>query len=253
MIEDNVERQVTFVAAHLAAHEGHFDRRNADFQSLVQNVVFPDESGIFKPHVPLFFLGDLNYRLSVLHPSRSDTNLHTISPEEQAESDLSLITALKGQIMDFLETGKFTNLVPHDQLPLSPLALHLHESPITFQPTYKYESYAPPTYAPTRIPSWTDRILYSPETILTDDYTSTTSKTFSDHQAVSMGAVLQEGDFSEEDGDMPWGINTGWRGRQAFGESLGYLFGAIEVMGETKVGVLMGAMTVAAVTYYMYR
>jgi hypothetical protein len=239
----------------LAAHEGHFHRRNADFQSLVQNLVFPDERGIFKPHTPLFFLGDLNYRLSVLHPSRSDTNLlngNSISPEEKAEADLPLIAALKEQIMDFLETGKFTGLVHHDQLPLSLVALHLHESPITFRPTYKYVSHDPPTYAETRTPSWTDRILYSPETILMDDYTSVTGETFSDHQAVSIEAFLQERDFVGEDGRMPWELNPRWRSRQEFAEKLGYVFGTIEVMGETRVGILMAVIALGMITFYLY-
>jgi len=244
---------VTFVAAHLAAHEGHFNRRNADFQSLVQNLVFPDETGIFKPHTPLFFLGDLNYRLSVLHPSRSDPNLHTnITPEDQARSDLSLIAALKEHVIDFLETGKFTHLVPHDQLPLSSLALHLYESPITFRPTYKYVSHDPPVYAQTRTPSWTDRILYAPETILTENYTGVTADGFSDHQAVSMEAFLQDGDFHTEEGEMPWEINPGWRQRQEFAEKLGYVFGAIEVMGETRLGVLMAVVALGLVIYYTY-
>src|SRR5437773_1944088 len=102
MVDDGRENEVTFVAAHLAAHEGSFYRRNADFQSLVQNVVFQDQTGIFKPHTPLFFLGDLNYRLSVLHPSRSGSKL-IISPEEQSQEDLSLIATLRENIFDFFE------------------------------------------------------------------------------------------------------------------------------------------------------
>ena len=242
---------MTFVAAHLAAHEGHFYRRNADFQSLVQNLVFQDQTGIFKPHTPLFFLGDLNYRLSVLHPSRSESKL-AITPDEKFQEDLSLIAALKENILDFLETGKFSHLVPHDQLPLSPLALHLHETPITFSPTYKYVSHDPPTYASTRTPSWTDRILYSPETILTKDYRSTTCVTFSDHQAVSLTAILRNEDFECEEGMMPWEINPNWRERREFGEKLAYAVGAFELIGETQVGVIIVAVILSGMTLYFY-
>lgn len=242
---------MTFVAAHLAAHEGHFYRRNADFQSLVQNLIFPDQSGIFKRNTPLFFLGDLNYRLSVLHPSRSGSKLQ-ISPNETTQDDLSLIEMLKEAILVFLETGKFSHLVPHDQLPLSPLAFYLNEAPITFSPTYKYISHDPPTYAPTRTPSWTDRILYSPETVTTKDYTAITCETFSDHQAVALTAVLQEVDFEKEDGYMPWKMNPNWKTRREFGEGLAYLVGASEFMGETKIGIGLVIVGVLGMVLYSY-
>ena len=231
MVDDGRENEVTFVAAHLAAHEGSFYRRNADFQSLVQNVVFQDQTGIFKPHTPLFFLGDLNYRLSVLHPSRSGS---------------------KENIFDFFETGRFSHLVPHDQLPLSPLALHLHETPITFSPTYKYISHNPPTYTTTRTPSWTDRILYSPETILTKDYRSSTSSTFSDHQAVSLTAFLRNEDFEYEEGSMPWEINPRWRERREIGEKLAYAVGAFALLRETKRRMIIVVIFLTAITLYLY-
>jgi endonuclease/exonuclease/phosphatase family metal-dependent hydrolase len=251
--ENGREREVTFVAAHLAAHEYHFYRRNADFQCLVQNLVFPDQTGIFKPNTPLFFLGDLNYRLSVLHPSRSGTKLSITPADDEPLDDLSLIEKLKEAILDFLETGRFHKLVPHDQLPLSPLALHLFEAPINFGPTYKYVSHDPPTYANNRTPSWTDRILYSPETIKTTDYKPTTSATFSDHQAVSLTASLHEEDFAMEDGIMPWPINQNWRRRREFADKLAYVAGTMEIMGESKIGgSLFSVMVLGAVLYFYY-
>jgi hypothetical protein len=247
-----MEHEVTFVAAHLAAHEGRFYRRNADFQCLVENVVFPDQTGIFKRNTPLFFLGDLNYRLSVLHPSRSSTKL-SISPDHDSLDDLSLIEILKEAILDFLETGKFHKLVPHDQLPLSPLALHLYEAPINFSPTYKYISHDPPTYANNRTPSWTDRILFSPETIRTTSYKSTTCATFSDHQAVSLTAVLRDEDFESEDGVMPWSINPNWRRRREFADKLAYVAGTMEHMGESQIGVLVFlGFVVGSMLYFYY-
>jgi len=251
MVDDGRENEVTFVAAHLAAHEGSFYRRNADFQSLVQNVVFQDQTGIFKPHTPLFFLGDLNYRLSVLHPSRSGSKL-TISPEERSQEDLSLIAALRENILDFFETGRFSHLVPHDQLPLSPLALHLHETPITFSPTYKYISHNPPTYTTTRTPSWTDRILYSPETILTKDYRSSTSSTLSDQQAVSLTAFLRNEDFEYEEVSMPCEINPRWRERREIGEKLAYAVGAFALLRETKLRMIIVVIFLTAITLYLY-
>ena len=175
----------------------------------------------------------------------------TISPEEQSQEDLSLIASLKENILYFLETGKFSHLVPHDQLPLSPLALHLHETPITFSPTYKYVSHDPPTYTTTRTPSWTDRILYSPETILTKDYRSSTSATFSDHQAVSLTAFLRNADFDSEVGFMPWKINPGWQERREFGEILAYAIGAVEFIGGTKVGIIVVVIILSGITLFL--
>jgi len=51
---------------------------------------------------------------------------------------------------------------------------------------------------------------------------------------------------------MPWEINPGWRQRQEFAEKLGYIFGAIEFMGETRLGVLMAAMALGVVIFYTY-
>ena len=247
------EREVTFAVAHLAAQEDYFDRRNQDFQTLVQNLVFPDQTGIFQPHTPLFFLGDLNYRLSALHPSRSTSKVNLINNQaEIIDETPSLVAKLKEALVDFLATGKFLKLVPHDQLPLSPLALHLTESPITFGPTYKYVSYNPPKYASHRTPSWTDRILYTPDTIQTADYNSITSESFSDHQAVSLNAVLRQADFEAEDGIMPWEINPSWRERRELGEKLGYLTGLMEYMEESKIGLLVIAAILGPLALYWY-
>jgi len=248
---DGTERDLTFVSAHLAAREGHFDRRNADFRCLVENLVFKDQTGIFKPNAPLFFFGDLNYRLSVLHPSRSGSSL-TLSPGETAD-DVSLVTTLKGQILDFLETGQFSHLVPHDQLPLSPLAVHLNEVPITFSPTYKYSSHSPPTYASNRTPSWTDRILFSPETLFTRDYKSITCATFSDHQAVCLTAIIRDEDFKLEEGVMPWAINPRWRQRRRLTEKLGYAVGAYELMKEARADLVLLIIFLIALALYYYR
>jgi hypothetical protein len=193
----------------------------------------------------------LNYRLSVLHPSRSATKL-SISPDNDNFDDLSLIEILKEAILDFLETGRFHKLVPHDQLPLSPLALHLFEAPINFSPTYKYISHDPPTYANNRTPSWTDRILFSPETIRTTDYKSTTCDTFSDHQAVSLTAVLRDEDFEAEEGVMPWSVNPNWRGRREFADKLAYIAGSMEFMGESKIGVSLFLGLVIGSMLYLY-
>jgi hypothetical protein len=249
----DIEREVTFTVAHLAAQEDYFDRRNQDFRTLVQNLVFADHTGILKPRTPLFFLGDLNYRISALHPSRSTSKVNRLTQQlETIDETASLLAKLKDSLTDFLQTGKFLRLVPHDQLLLSPLALYLTEQPITFSPTYKFVSYNPPKYAAHRTPSWTDRILYTPRTIQATEYRAVTSESFSDHQAVSLDAVLRAEDFEGEDGLMPWDINPNWRERRELGEKLGYLAGMAEYMGETKVGLLVLAAIVGPLFLYWY-
>ena len=89
-------------------------------------------------------------------------------------------------------------------------------------------------------------------TILTKDYRSSTSATFSDHQAVSLTAFLQNKDFESEEGLMPWEINPGWRERREFGEKLAYAIGALEFMGETNVGIIMIVIILTGITMYLY-
>ena len=195
----------------------------------------------------------MNYRLSALHPNRSTSKLNLLTRQvETIDETSSLVAKLKEALVDFLSTGKFLSLAPHDQLPLSPITLHLTEQPITFRPTYKYVSYDPPKYAAHRTPSWTDRILYTPETILATDYISLTSESFSDHQAVSLNAVLRPEDFEAEEGSMPWELNPNWRQRKDLGEKLGYLAGLTEYMGETKVGYLVIAAILGPLFLYWY-
>ncbi|KAF8447556.1 Endonuclease/exonuclease/phosphatase [Boletus edulis BED1] len=179
----------TFVCAHLTAHETHLKHRIADYHHIVRTLLFPAPPSF--PEQPLttmyttshlFFLGDLNFRVSVppSHP------LRTASRREEA---LSMLTdektreALKeyDQLINEHRNGR--------------VFIGLREAPFwTFKCTYKYVLGEIDKYNTGRTPSWTDRILYttytdSPTTpdkseITNILYTSVPSYVTSDHKPV---------------------------------------------------------------------
>ncbi|KAL4806100.1 Endonuclease/exonuclease/phosphatase [Aspergillus unguis] len=179
---------LTVIAAHLAPMEDGVVRRNADWRSMVERLVFRgsdnnsqqtetgDESesaallsnpsserrhpGIFAPSSYLFIGGDLNYRTADRFPTKNDVQKY---PKANAEADDPL---------------HFTQLLKDDQLKRemtrSRVFHGLSEAPITFPPTYKYHREAQkaardPTQADRvpewkwtshRWPSWCDRVLF---------------------------------------------------------------------------------------------
>ncbi|KAL2826453.1 Endonuclease/exonuclease/phosphatase [Aspergillus cavernicola] len=181
---------LTFIAAHLAPAESAVARRNADWRSLVEKLMFggsehasprndenDDESesaallpgspssqntyrGIFAPANYLFLGGDLNYRTADKLPADND---YLRFPQADAEPASPL---------------HFSQLLKEDQLKREmqqSRCFHgLSEAPIDFPPTYKYHQEAQaaardPTQADrvpewkwtsTRWPSWCDRVLF---------------------------------------------------------------------------------------------
>jgi hypothetical protein len=181
---DRTSTELTFVAAHLAAHEPNVQRRNDDWKNIVRGLVFSSSStektraaasqpgedqpllsissrdaSIYKPTSHLFFGGDLNYRTSTMAPSSTDHE--TSFPQPQlAKSD-------PRHISSYFESDQL------NQERAAGRTLHgLIEAPITFPPTYKYNpkeySLLPDGelerwhWATHRWPSWCDRILYLP-------------------------------------------------------------------------------------------
>lgn len=85
------------------------------------------------------------------------------------------------------------------------------------------------------------------------DYKSITCVTFSDHQAVSLSATLRDEDFECEEGFMPWDINPNWRERRELGEKLAYAVGAIELVGERRIKmILLIAIILSGIALYMF-
>ncbi|KAL6230621.1 hypothetical protein BDW75DRAFT_62628 [Aspergillus navahoensis] len=181
---------LTLVAAHLAPMEDAVARRNKDWRSMVERLVFSspegdiqrnggneDESesaallpsssnsdgkysGIFAPSNYLFVGGDLNYRTADRFPAKND---YLKYPQADAEPDGPL---------------HFSHLLKNDQLMREmhqSRCFHgLSEALITFPPTYKYHHDAQvaaldPAHADKpaewkwtshRWPSWCDRVLF---------------------------------------------------------------------------------------------
>lgn len=137
----------TFVSAHLAAHDHGLQRRNADYQTIVRRLLFRSSSGDLETIYDsshLFFMGDLNYRLSLNNPST--IRLQTLSHKIHFGLD---------------------SLAAHDTLTQEHDAgkvLHgLREGRLTFKPTYKYKAKKGNTYKDfrKRIPGWTDRVFFA--------------------------------------------------------------------------------------------
>lgn len=268
---------VTFVAAHLAPMEGEWQRRNQDWKSICEGLVFTrdqlasvrtgsaeaqpllddtsteaadssGEHGLFSPLSHIFFAGDLNYRTSDVAPKESD---HKHWPHPSSSSDSTTYAELKAR----------------DQLTRELNArntLHLlAEEKITFPPTYKYSSAAQEqaahqksitnphdaesgAWAKHRVPSWCDRILYlafSPPKI--DSYTALAVQPTSDHRPVAMSVSIPlkrpEGAGETK---PPFQIRPGWRERRAAARRLEVLVGIVSYLALTWEGeaLLLGTV-----------
>ncbi|KAF9246165.1 Endonuclease/exonuclease/phosphatase [Melanogaster broomeanus] len=177
----------TFVCAHLTAHESYLAHRIADYHHIVRTLLFPPSVPSEPPTTMyatshLFFLGDLNFRITIppSHP------LVTASPSEEVLSMLRDETTREA-------------LKEYDQLlnerRKERVFIGLREGPFwMFKCTYKYKLGEVDKYDLKRTPSWTDRIMY---TTYTDSpavpeksnitnllYTSIPSYTTSDHKPV---------------------------------------------------------------------
>ncbi|KAM0792175.1 hypothetical protein ACM66B_004872 [Microbotryomycetes sp. NB124-2] len=163
---------LTFVTAHLAAHDKGLERRNRDYQTLVERLVFAHDSTsqTYKPVRPLnvfrdrqrggssqeqvcqlydtsslFVFGDLNYRLSLKKPKSLP------------------LPSLTHKI----QNSDFETLFLHDTLTQERrrgATLHsLREGSIDFKPTYKYKVGTADTYKSfkKRVPGWTDRVVFA--------------------------------------------------------------------------------------------
>jgi hypothetical protein len=182
---EDQDMQVTFVAAHLAPMEWELARRNEDWKSIVEGLVFqrdksrkpvthgeqqedvpllggitPGESestsGLYAPRSRLFVMGDLNYRTSNVKPSPKDVKIFPQPTSDTGDPRHFSHLLLKDQLTQQLKAGK---------------TLHgLTEASIDFPPTYKYatdsmidvQENGPKQWkwANHRWPSWCDRILY---------------------------------------------------------------------------------------------
>ncbi|KAL1459505.1 hypothetical protein WDU94_011477 [Cyamophila willieti] len=155
-----------FVNSHLAAHTEEYERRNQDFHVIASSISFngflPPKS--IKDHDQIYWLGDLNYRIT----------------------DLDLM-----RVKNLINQGQYETVLEHDQLKRQHDLGHVFsgykEGPIHFRPTYKYDVGTDEwdSSEKARAPAWCDRVLYRGEDIKQlVDYKSIPSLKISDHKPV---------------------------------------------------------------------
>lgn len=152
---------ISFVAAHLAAHEGikHYQDRCASLQRIFEHAKTHSIYDVTLSSHHVFVLGDLNFRPRFPdHPpppqEEGDANNHNNNSRSSVDLALELI-----------QQGKFQELYELDELVAGMKAGDLLSSgfetlPCDFSPTFKVKRQEGFAYNPQRTPSYTDRILY---------------------------------------------------------------------------------------------
>ncbi|KAL3480440.1 Endonuclease/exonuclease/phosphatase [Aspergillus californicus] len=266
---------LTFIAAHLAPMEDAVARRNADWRSMVEGLVFDSKSsdsenvengdesegaallpssgsdnryrGIFAPGSYLFIGGDLNYRTADRLPSKAD---YLRFPQADADSDSSL---------------HYSQLLKEDQLKREMRQFRcfhgLSEAPIDFPPTYKYHSEAQAAardpananeapqwkWTSHRWPSWCDRVLFlntppglgkeSEVNIL--KYDALPVSPTSDHRPVALTVsipISKRRAIVDHETAAPFPINSEWASRRDVAQRKEYLIGCLAYLGMTWEG-----------------
>ncbi|XP_044755725.1 inositol polyphosphate 5-phosphatase OCRL isoform X2 [Coccinella septempunctata] len=153
-----------FVNSHLAAHVEEFERRNQDYKDINARINFKRYPTSIKNHDQVYWLGDLNYRITELTTSQVKTLL------------------LRNEMNALLKADQL-----NQQKERGNVLLDYTEADITFPPTYKYDlnSDTFDTSEKARPPAWTDRILYRGRGIYQLEYRSHMDLRISDHKPVS--------------------------------------------------------------------
>ncbi|CAG9862346.1 unnamed protein product [Phyllotreta striolata] len=153
-----------FVNCHLAAHVEEFERRNQDYKDINARMNFRKSPQAIKDHEQIYWLGDLNYRITEL----TTTQVKTLLLRNE------MVTLLKAdQLNQQKERGN--------------VLLDYEEGDISFKPTYKYDLHSDTfdTSEKARPPAWTDRILWRGRGIYQVAYRSHMNLRISDHKPVS--------------------------------------------------------------------
>ncbi|XP_054269652.1 inositol polyphosphate 5-phosphatase OCRL-like [Macrosteles quadrilineatus] len=155
-----------FVNSHLAAHVEEFERRNQDFHDICSRTSFSTflpPKGI-KDHDQVYWLGDLNYRITELEPNI---------------------------VKKYIEQQNYRPVLEYDQLRRQhrekAVFVGYTEGDITFRPTYKYDPGSDDwdSSEKNRAPAWCDRVLWKGEGIRQIEYRSHPVLRISDHKPVS--------------------------------------------------------------------
>lgn len=141
--------ELTFVGAHLPAHEGasHLAYRNQVAVDVLRGLDFGDGFGALKPKAHTFVMGDLNYRTtSKLDPSSEEmANLLALQDQLTLLPPVSLLVAKYDELSRAMAAGD--------------VFMGFSEAKINFRPTYKYELDTA-IYKRSRCPLWCDRIVF---------------------------------------------------------------------------------------------
>ncbi|CAH1156231.1 unnamed protein product [Phaedon cochleariae] len=153
-----------FVNSHLAAHVDEYERRNQDYKDINARMNFKRTPQAIKDHEQVYWLGDLNYRITDLTTTQVKTLLNRHELPTLLRAD---------QLNQQKERGN--------------VLLDYEEGDIKFQPTYKYDLNTDTfdTSEKARPPAWTDRILWRGKGVYQVAYRSHMDLRLSDHKPVS--------------------------------------------------------------------
>ncbi len=157
---------ICFVCAHLAAHVSECERRNQDYHDICARMLFQQfhPPRAIKDHDMVYWLGDLNYRITDLEAPEVKEVLRRNGLRELQASD------------QFVQ-----------QRALKKIFVGYHEGEVNFLPTYKFDPGTSDwdTSEKARAPAWTDRVLWKGDHVEQTSYRSHMSLTISDHKPVS--------------------------------------------------------------------
>ncbi|XP_038207935.1 type II inositol 1,4,5-trisphosphate 5-phosphatase [Zerene cesonia] len=158
---------ICFVNSHLAAHVEEYERRNQDFRDICNRTRFPQtnqQPKAIKDHDHIYWLGDLNYRITELDPIA---------------------------VKKFVNENNFAPVLEWDQLKQQHKNNNVfsgyYEGLISFKPTYKYDPGTDnwDSSEKHRAAAWCDRIFWKGDRITQLAYRSHPALNISDHKPVS--------------------------------------------------------------------
>lgn len=163
---------ICFVNSHLAAHVSEFERRNQDFHEICNRMIFHQlvPAVSIKDHDMIYWIGDLNYRITDLDLEMVKENIREKKLEELYKADQLRQQIYRRKVFTGYSEGK-----------------------LSFPPTYKYDPGTDnwDSSEKARAPAWTDRILWKGDHIEQSAYRSHMELKISDHKPVS--AVFKSG------------------------------------------------------------
>ena len=220
MLKDGTTTSLCLVNCHMQAHEKewHFRARNNEARYLFENLLMWRSGSCtnVQNHDLVLFLGDTNYRNSGLGKGKYQNG----GQSSQRNLDLRLT------LLDLIASRNYSKLLEYDELSSekqrsSSIFHHFHEGEINFPPSYKHVMVRMPKsssdytklqsndedestnsaevdprllFAPSRLPSYCDRILYfNPEStrfdlkdkaVIVSGYDSAMEIEVSDHKPV---------------------------------------------------------------------